>query len=111
MPLLLGNGHAGRQEARLLWTANPALFTLLMGARLTGPIRRVPKLGWVVTDPTLARRILNDADHFGMLGEGGVGDLWTQLFGPEMGGFFAGARHGELRTAARDLFTEDSAKR
>jgi cytochrome P450 len=97
-------------EARLLWAGNPALFALLTAGRLAGPITRLPRLGWVVTDPVLARRILGDSDHFGMLGEGGVGDLWTQLFGPEMSGLFAGARHTELRTMARDLFTEEQAR-
>ncbi|KAB2343279.1 cytochrome P450 [Actinomadura rudentiformis] len=101
---------AARHEARLLWTGNRGLYALLSAARQTGPIARVPRLGWVVTDPVLARRVLNDHAHFGMAGEGGVGHLWTQLFGPEMAQFFGGARHAEMRTRARDLFTEDSAR-
>ncbi|WP_153532378.1 cytochrome P450 [Actinomadura macrotermitis] len=101
---------ATRHEARLLWHANPGLFALLEAARHTGPIARVPRLGWVVTDPVLARRVLNDHGTFTMGGEGGVGHLWTQLFGDEMGEFFGGARHAEVRTRARDLFTEDAAR-
>ncbi|WP_220126720.1 cytochrome P450 [Actinomadura madurae] len=101
---------ADRHEARLLWAANPALFALLEAARHTGPITCVPKLGWVVTDPVLARHVLNDHAVFGMTGEGGVGHLWTQLFGEEMGRFFSGARHAEIRTGVRDLFTEDAAR-
>ncbi|SNS04648.1 cytochrome P450 [Actinomadura mexicana] len=102
--------RAARHEARLLWTANPGLFALLEAARHTGPIARVPRLGWVVTDPVLARQVLNDHAAFGMNGEGGVGHLWTQLFGDEMGRFFDGATHTEVRTRARDLFTEDAAQ-
>ncbi|MFD0541218.1 cytochrome P450 [Actinomadura luteofluorescens] len=102
--------RAARHEARLLWTANPGLFALLEAARHTGPITRVPRLGWVVTDPVLARQVLNDHAAFGMNGEGGVGHLWTQLFGDEMGRFFGGATHAEVRTRARDLFTEDAAR-
>ncbi|WP_433467765.1 cytochrome P450 [Spirillospora sp. CA-128828] len=101
---------AARHEARLLWAANPGLFALLEAARRTGPIARVPRLGWVVTDPVLARHVLNDHARFGMNGEGGVGHLWTQLFGDEMAQFFGGARHAEIRTRARDLFTEDAAR-
>jgi cytochrome P450 len=101
---------AARHEARLLWAANPGLFALLEAARHTGPIARVPRLGWVVTDPVLARQVLNDHAAFGMNGEGGVGHLWTQLFGDEMAQFFGGARHAEIRTRARDLFTEDAAR-
>ncbi|WP_067802276.1 cytochrome P450 [Actinomadura formosensis] len=101
---------AARHEARLLWSANPGLFALLEAARHTGPITRVPGLGWVVTDPLLARHVLNDHVAFGMNGEGGVGHLWTQLFGDEMAQFFGGARHAEIRTRVRDLFTEDAAR-
>ncbi|MEU5881847.1 cytochrome P450 [Spirillospora sp. NPDC047279] len=101
---------AARHEARLLWTGNRGLYALLQAARQVGPIARVPRLGWVVTDPVLARRVLNDHAAFGMAGEGGVGHLWSQLFGPEMAQFFGGARHAEVRTRARDLFTEDSAR-
>ncbi|MBG6087535.1 cytochrome P450 [Actinomadura viridis] len=101
---------AARHEARLLWNGNKGLFALLEAARHTGPITRVPRLGWVVTDPLLARRVLNDHAGFSMVGEGGVGHMWAQLFGDEMGRFFGGARHAEVRTRARDLFTEDSAR-
>lgn len=109
-PVPMAARYAARHEARLLWEANPWLFALLEAARHTGPIVRVPRLGWVVTDPVLARQVLNDHAAFGMNGEGGVGHLWTQLFGDEMGQFFAGARHAEVRTRARDLFTEDAAR-
>jgi cytochrome P450 len=101
---------ATRYEARLLWEGNPALFALLEAGRFTGGICRVPRLGWVVSDPVLARRVLNDHAHFNMVGEGGVGHMWTQLFGAEMAQFFGGARHAGLRTRARDLFTEESAR-
>ncbi|MFB4312499.1 cytochrome P450 [Actinomadura sp. 21ATH] len=101
---------AARHEARLLWNGNKGLYALLEAARHTGPITRVPRLGWVVTDPLLARRVLNDHASFGMTGEGGVGHMWTQLFGAEMGELFGGARHTEVRTRARDLFTEESAR-
>ncbi|ACY99187.1 MULTISPECIES: cytochrome P450 [Thermomonospora] len=100
---------AARHEARLLWAGNPGLYALLQAARHTAPIQRFPRLGWVVTDPLLARRVLNDAAHFGMTGEGGVGHLWSQLFGEEMAQFFGGPRHAEVRARARDLFTEDGA--
>ncbi|REE98871.1 cytochrome P450 [Thermomonospora umbrina] len=105
-----GARRAARYEARLLWAGNPGLYALLQAARHTAPIQRFPRLGWVVNDPVLARRVLNDAAHFGMAGEGGVGHLWIQLFGDEMAQFFGGARHAEVRTRARDLFTEDNAR-
>jgi cytochrome P450 len=106
----IGDRHAARHEARLIWNGNKGLFALLEAGRHAGPITRVPRLGWVVTDPVLARLVLNDHARFGMTGEGGVGHMWSQLFGEEMGRFFGGARHTEVRTKARDLFTEESAR-
>lgn len=101
---------ATRYENRLLWQGNPMLFALLTAGRSTGAICRVPRLGWVVADPVLARQVLNDPARFSMVGEGGVGHMWAQLFGAEMAAFFTGAAHTELRSRARDLFTEESAR-
>lgn len=101
---------AVRHEARLLWASRPSLYVLLRGARLTGPIRRVPRLGWIVTDPMLSREILNDAAHFTLLGEGGVGHLWAQVLGDYVYRIFDGPGHADLRTRSRDLFTERSAQ-
>ena len=98
-----------RHEARLLRHGNPWLYGLVRASRFTGPLRRIPRLGWLVTDPVIARSILNDHRHFSMGGEGGVGHLWTQLFGAEMAELFDGAGHTRVRTAARDLFTETAA--
>lgn len=103
-------GLAERHEERLLWAGNRGLYSLLQLGRHTGPIRHVPRLGWVVTDPLLARQVLNDPAHFQMAGEGGVGHLWEQLFGPEMAQFFGGEQHARLRAQARSLFTESSAR-
>ena len=98
-----------RHEARLLRRGNPWLYALLRASLLAPPIGRVPRVGWLVTDPVLARRVLNDHGNFSMSGEGGVGHMWGQLFGPEMAGLFDGATHTKVRTAARDLFTEQAA--
>ena len=98
-----------RHEARLLRRGNPWLHALLRASRLAPPIGRLPRVGWLVTDPVLAREVLNDHRSFTMGGEGGVGHMWGQLFGHEMAGLFDGAAHTEVRTAARDLFTEQAA--
>jgi cytochrome P450 len=100
---------ATRHERRVLAAANPALPVLLTLGRLARPIRRVPRLGWVVADPVTARLILNDADHFTLLGEGGVGHLWAQVLGDWVYDVFDGAGHHALRSRTRELFTEDNA--
>jgi cytochrome P450 len=101
---------AALHEARVLWASRPALFGLLHAAPLTGPVRRVPRLGWVVTDPVLARRVLNDPGHFTLLGEGGVGHLWAQVLGDYVYRIFDGPGHADLRRRARDLFTDATAR-
>ncbi|WP_432989762.1 cytochrome P450 [Dactylosporangium sp. CA-233914] len=100
---------ARRHELRLLAASRPALPVLLTLGRLARPIRRMPGLGWLVADPVTARRILNDPEHFTLLGEGGVGHLWAQVLGDWVYDAFDGAGHHALRTKARELFTEDNA--
>ncbi|TCO60529.1 cytochrome P450 [Actinocrispum wychmicini] len=97
-------------ETRLLWASRPALFALLRTAALGGPVWRAPKLGWLVTDPVVARRVLNDPKHFTLLGEGGVGHLWAQVLGDYVYRIFDGPGHADLRARARDLFTDATAR-
>jgi cytochrome P450 len=100
-----------RHEARLILAANPALFSLLTLGRVAGRVRKVPRVGWVITDPLVARRLLSDSEHTSLLGEGGVGHLWAQLLGDWVNESFDGPGHAALRRQARDLFTDASAKR
>lgn len=100
---------AVRHEARLLLASRPSLYLLLRGSQWAGPIRWMPRLGWIVSDPVLSREILNDPAHFTLLGEGGVGHLWAQVLGDYVYRLFDGPGHADLRTRSRDLFTERSA--
>lgn len=100
-----------RHEARLIFAANPALFSLLTLGRVAGSVRKVPRVGWVITDPLVARSLLTDSEHTSLLGEGGVGHLWAQLLGDWVNESFDGPGHDVLRRQARDLFTDGSSKR
>jgi cytochrome P450 len=100
-----------RHEARLIFAANPALFSLLTLGRFVGSVRKVPQVGWVITDPLVARSLLTDSEHTSLLGEGGVGHLWAQLLGDWVNESFDGPGHDVLRRQARDLFTDASSKR
>jgi cytochrome P450 len=100
-----------RHEARLIFAANPALFSLLTLGRFAGSVRKVPRVGWVITDPLVARSLLTDSEHTSLLGEGGVGHLWAQLLGDWVNESFDGPGHDVLRRQARDLFTDASSKR
>lgn len=99
-----------RHEARLVFAANPWLFALLTIGRRIGPVRRLPRLGWVVTDPSIIRHLLSDIDHTSLLGEGGVGHLWAQLLGDWVNNAFDGPGHAGLRGQGKDLFTDEIAK-
>ncbi|WP_300017995.1 cytochrome P450 [Pseudonocardia sp.] len=100
---------ATRHERVLLRAARPALAALLLGGRLAVPIRRVPRLGWVSADPLVARQVLGDHRSFTLVAEGGVGHLWAQVLGDWVYDLFDGPGHHDLRTRARDLFTEATA--
>src|SRR5690242_10639519 len=102
---------ARRHETRLLLASRPTLYALLtVAGRLPGGIRRLPRLGWVITDPVLARAVLNDPAHFTLLGEGGVGHLWAQVLGDWVHEVFDGPGHAELRSRSRELFADANSR-
>lgn len=101
--------HARRHELRLLTASRPGFPVLFMLGRFARPMRWVPGLGWVVSDPTTMREILTDRDHFTIVGEGIVGHLWAQMLGDWVYGMFDGPGHHALRMTLRDLFTEERA--
>ncbi|MFE6924596.1 cytochrome P450 [Nocardia sp. NPDC057663] len=73
--------------------------------RIARPIRKVPKLGWFVADPLVARQIYNDSTHFSIVSEGAAGHWWAQVIGDWVEDLFEGPGHTELRATVRDLFT------
>jgi cytochrome P450 len=93
-------------EHRLLRAARPALPVLNWLGQFARPIMRVPKLGWITSDPLVARALLNDTEHVTLLSEGGVGHLWAQILGDWVYDLFDGPGHHDLRTRSRELFTE-----
>lgn len=106
-------GRGAWWEHRLLAAANPGLSALVATGRALGPVRggvlRVPRLGVVVTDAVLIREVLKDYRSTSLLGEGGVGHLWTQVLGEWVVDSFDGPGHVDLRRRSRDLFTEANA--
>ncbi|MFI7587513.1 cytochrome P450 [Spongisporangium articulatum] len=101
---------ARRHESRLLFAARPAAWLLFrLGPRL-GSVRRIPRLGWVVSDPAVARGVLTDSTHFSVFEEGGAGHLWSQVLGPDAEAIFNDAGHRDIRRRTRDLFTEENSR-
>ncbi|GGN76534.1 cytochrome P450 [Nocardia rhizosphaerihabitans] len=96
---------ARRHELTLLAAGQPWLPGVLLLGRIARPIRKVPKLGWFVADPLVARQIYNDSTHFSIVSEGAAGHWWAQVIGDWVEDLFEGPGHTELRTTVRDLFT------
>ncbi|MFC9998431.1 cytochrome P450 [Nocardia sp. NPDC127526] len=95
---------AVRHELALLAAGQPWLPALLLAGRAAKPIRKVPKLGWFVADPLVARQIYNDSAHFSIVAEGAAGHWWAQVIGDWVEDLFEGPGHTELRNQVRDLF-------
>ncbi len=100
-----GNGAAAH-EHRLLRAARPALPVLNWLGQFARPLMKVPGLGWITSDPVVARNLLNDPAHLTLLSEGGVGHLWAQILGDWVYDLFDGPGHHDLRTRSKELFTE-----
>ncbi|WP_067543273.1 cytochrome P450 [Nocardia crassostreae] len=95
---------AARHELALLAAGQPWLPAVLLAGRFATPIRKVPKLGWFVADPLVARQIYNDSAHFSIVSEGAAGHWWAQVIGDWVEDLFEGPGHTELRNQVRDLF-------
>lgn len=93
---------ASRWESRVLRAAHPVAFPLLSAVR--GPVRRLPGLGVLVTDPTVLRATLLDTEGFTKVGPGAPSDLWTPVLGPSVLLNMEGEAHGALRRKLSPLF-------
>jgi cytochrome P450 len=94
---------ARRNEERVLRAAHPVAYPLLSTVR--GPVRRIPRLGVVVTDATLLRGVLMNAASFSKAGPGASSDLWTPVLGPSVLVNMEGEDHLALRRKLGPLFT------
>ncbi|MEU0478398.1 cytochrome P450 [Streptosporangium sp. NPDC006013] len=91
-------------ETRLHLAAHPFAYPLLRLLARLGPVVRVPGLGVVVNDATVARAVLMD-ERFRKDGPGSPGDLWTPVLGPSVLLNMEGAGHLALRRKLMPLFT------
>ncbi|TYK48972.1 cytochrome P450 [Actinomadura decatromicini] len=91
-------------ERRLYLAAHPFAYPLLRAAARRGPIVRVPGVGVVVNDASLARGILMDGETFRKDGPGSPGELWTPVLGPSVLLNMEGDAHRALRRRLTELF-------
>lgn len=94
---------ARKHEQRIHRAAHPVAYPLL--SRMRAPVRRIPRLGVVVTDATLLRGVLMNPESFSKIGRGGSSDLWTPVLGPSVLVNMEGDDHLALRRKLAPLFT------
>ena len=74
--------------------------------RFLGSVGHVPRLGYVVQDADVAKRILLDDKGFTKHGPGSSGAIWTQLVGNKALTNMEGEEHRRLRSELNDIFSE-----
>lgn len=82
--------------------AHPVAYPLLAAVR--APVRRIPRLGVVVTDAVLLREVLMNTASFSKTGPGAPSDLWTPVLGPRVLLNMEGEEHLALRRTLAPLF-------
>jgi len=92
-------------ETALNLAAHPLMWGAAQLARRAGPLWRVPGLGLIVSDATLARDILQRDDEFTKTGPGSFARALTAVLGPIALGNMDGAEHRQLRAAIADVLT------
>jgi cytochrome P450 len=73
--------QATRDDEQLLKAVHPVGAPLLHIIAKTGPLRRIPKVGVIVSKASLIREIYMDRTNFTKMGEGASGGLWTPVIG------------------------------
>jgi cytochrome P450 len=91
-------------ERRIQLAAHPFAYPLVRGISRLGPAVRVPRIGVVVSDASLAREVLTDTEHFTKTGPGSPSDLWTPVLGPSVLLNMEGEEHARLREKVAPLF-------
>ena len=92
-------------ERLLYLAAHPVAYPFLRLVARLGPAVRVPGLGVVVNDATLAHQVLRDTTSYRKDGPGSSGALWTPVVGPSVLLNMEGADHRALRRRLAGLFT------
>ncbi|MBO0607498.1 cytochrome P450 [Myceligenerans salitolerans] len=93
-----------RWEERVQRAAHPVAYPAVRALRHR-PVVRIPRVGLVVNDATLAREVLLDVDRYSKVGPGAPSDLWTPILGPSVLLNMEGAEHAAMRRALGPIFS------
>jgi cytochrome P450 len=95
---------AMRWESRIHRGAHPILYPFLRLLARIGDVVKVPKVGVVVSDATIAKRVITDTTAFSKAAPGSPADLWTPVLGPAVLLNMAGEEHARMRRQLSGLF-------
>lgn len=96
-------------EALLNLSSHPLMWGLARMARRVGPVWRVPGLGILVSDASMAHEILRRDQDFTKNGEGSFADALTTVLGPVALGNMDGEKHLQLRKSISGVLTPSRA--
>ena len=85
--------------------SHPLPLLLAEVTRRLGPVVRVPRVGYVISDPLVAREILTHDEAFDKQGRGSMGAVITQVMGEYALLNMDGEAHRKLRRQLTDLFS------
>lgn len=106
-PSAPGADRVRYHERRVMRAAHPLVFPIV--ERLgTKPVRRIPRLGVLVSDTTLMREVLLDQRTYSKVGKGASSDLWTPIMGPTAILNMHGEEHRALRRKLGPVFAPAS---
>lgn len=91
-------------EIRLYAASHPVALAGVELLRFAGPAVRVPGLGRLVSDPAVARQLLDDDEHFSKSAPGSAGAVQSQVLGEYALLNLDGEAHRSLRRRIGDLF-------
>jgi cytochrome P450 len=102
---MLITDKAQRREWLVYALNRPLAFAVLEIAGWLGAIVRVPRVGHVVSDAEIGRRVLTDTEHFDSHSPGSLGTLVTQVLGPFALLNMDGAEHHEVKRRLMEVFS------
>ena len=100
-----GAVKAPLHEWLIYGVSHPLPLLLAEVARRLGPVVRVPRVGYVISDPLVAKEILTHDGAFDKQGRGSMGAVITQVMGEYALLNMDGEAHRKLRGQLTDLFS------
>ncbi|MFI7587511.1 cytochrome P450 [Spongisporangium articulatum] len=106
-----GGDVVDRWERKVQLGAHPLAYPFMRAIARRGPVVRVPRIGVVVSDATLARQVITDTETFSKAAKGSPADLWTPVLGPAVLLNMTGDDHARMRKQLSGMFTPGYVRR